>query len=235
MNKALWIKVVRLFGAVALVFGGVFLSVGGINATRAFLGSDEYLLSGYSVFVIYEESLQGHNIELVTSPGVNTHITVHAVAKSIQKHWRSRDLQFIVQDPTTSRQFMALDLSRSDYWGEVLESREQSEPVEVSIEWNVPTEIAVGDRLSGNLSGTIEYPVVAGAGFRTATRDLNLPINITIVSEAELVQSIRSEDLSSVKILALIATPLLLIAVVIFYFTDRRHGTKSSKMNISSH
>ena len=234
MNKALGIKIARLFGAVALVLGGIFLSVGGINVARALLGSDEYLLSRYSVFIVYDEALQGLNTELATSPGVNTHITVYAIARSIQKHWRSGDLQFVVQDPTTSRRLVALDLSRSDHWGEVLASTEQSEPIEVSIEWSVPIETAVGERLSGILAGSIEYPVVAGAGFRTATRDLNLPISIMIVSKAELVKSIRGEDLSGVKVLALVAAPLLLMAAAIFFFTDRRRGTKSGKMNASS-
>ena len=220
MNKEMGIKLLRLCAWVMLIIGGTCLFIVILAAYKSFLSSDKNLLSNYNVSIDYEEFLQGKNIGLITSPGVDTQITVY-MAESIQKHWRSNDLQFIVQDPTTSRQSLRIDLSKSDYWGEVLRSEELSEPVEVSFDWNVPTEIGIGTRLSGVLSGTIEYPVTDGAGLRTQIRDLNLPISIAIVSEAELVENQRSEFLNIAKYLSLMGIPFTLIALLIFYFTNR--------------
>ena len=226
MNKEMGIKLLRLFAWVVLIIGGTCLFIVILAAYKAFLSSDKNLLSTYNVSIDYEEFLQGNNIDLITSPGVDTHTTVY-MAKSIQKHWRSNDLQFIVQDPVISTQLLRIDLSKSDYWGEVLRSEELSEPVEVSFEWNVPTEIGIGTILSGVLSGKIEYPITDGAGFRTQIRDLNLPISIAIVSEAELVENQRSEFLNIAKYLTLMGIPLILIALLIFYFTN--HNTVRSR------
>jgi hypothetical protein len=226
MNKEMGIKLLRLFAWVVFIIGGTCLFIVILAANKAFLSSDKNLMSNYKVRIDYEEFLQGKTIELVTSPGVDTQITVY-MAESIQKHWRSNDLLFIVQDPTISRQSLRIDLSKSDYWGEVLRSEELSEPVEVSFEWNVPTEIGIGTILSGVLSGKIEYPVTDGAGFRTQIRDLNLPISIAIVSEAELMENQRSEFLNIAKYLTLMGIPLILIALLIFYFTN--HNTVRSR------
>lgn len=226
MNKEMGIKLLRLFAWVVLIIGGTCLFIVILAAYKSFFSSDKNLLSNYNVSIDYEEFLQGKTIELITSPGVDTQITVY-MAESIQKHWRSNDLQFIVQGPTISTQLLRIDLSKSDYWGEVLTSEELNEPVEVSFEWNVPLEIGIGTILSGVLSGKIEYPVTDGAGFRTQIRDLNLPISIVIVSEADLVENQRSEFLNIAKYLTLMGIPLTIIALLIFYFTN--HNTLRSR------
>lgn len=96
--------------------------------------SDYYIRN---VRIDYEEFLQGITIDLIVSLGLNTQITIY-MAKSIQKHWRSNDLQFIVHDPAYSSQLLQLDLRKSDYWGEVLRSEELSEPADVTFDWYIP-------------------------------------------------------------------------------------------------
>jgi hypothetical protein len=140
MNKEVRIKLLRLCGWIVLFIGGTCLFMDVWVAYKAFIASNKNLLNNYKVSIDYEEFLQGDNIELITSPGVDTHITVN-MAKSIQMHWRSNDLQFIVQDSAISLQLVQIDLSKSDYWGEVLKSEELSEPVEVSLDWNVPMKL----------------------------------------------------------------------------------------------
>ncbi len=132
MNKEMGIKLLRLCASVLLFIGGSCLYFVISPAYNAFLASDKNLLSDYNERIDYEEFLQGKNIELITSPGIDIQITIE-LAESIQKHWRSNDLQFIVQDPTISRQSLRIDLGKSDYWGEVLRSEELCEPVEVSL------------------------------------------------------------------------------------------------------
>jgi hypothetical protein len=234
MEREMWLKLLRFVGTVALIIGGLCLFIVVLTATRAFLGSGEDLLSRYFVSIDYEEFLQGHNVVLTTSPGVDAHITVY-VAKSIQKHWRSDDLRFVVQDPTTSRQLVHMDLSRTDDWGKVLRASEMSEPVGVAFDLVLPPEIAIGSKLAGVFSGTIYYPVVEGAGFRTQMRKVTLPINIAIVTEEELVGSIRSDFLKYAKILAAVAAPFTLIGLAVRYFTVPRRGAKASEPHVPSH
>jgi hypothetical protein len=205
-----------------------------LTATRALLGSGEDLLSRYFVNISYDEFLQGHDVELNASPGVDAHVTVY-LAKSIQKHWRSSDLQFVVQDPATSRQVVQMDLSRADDWGNVLRASEMNEAAEVAFDLVLPPGIAIGNRLSGVLSGTIYYPVVEGAGFRTQARKVDLPINIAIVPEAELAASIRSDFLKYAKIMAAIAAPFTLMGLAARYFTDPRRGARAREPHIPSH
>ena len=103
---------------VALIIGGLRLFIVVLTATRTPLESNADLLSRHFVSIDCERFLYGHKVELIASPGADAHVAAYA-AESIQKHWNSDHLQFIVQDLATSRQLAHMDLSRVDNWEKV--------------------------------------------------------------------------------------------------------------------
>lgn len=221
INKNL-MEFLRFFGVCALLISGLMLFIAGISVARALLKSDEEILSRYSVIINFSDFRQGKSIELVTSPGVATHVTIN-LAKSIQGHWKSDNLKFVIEDPITSRQLEQKNLKRSDYWGDALRAVDTSEPVSVFFDLVVPTDISIGGRISGVLSGTINYPsAVAGYSFQNKTLKLNMPINIMTVPKLEIVRKERGFLLNVSKLLLLIMTPFFLLGSIILYFTNRK-------------
>ena len=216
------VKFLRFIGRCAMTLGGLCLLIIGFIVGRVFLASNETILSTYFVDLVYDEYQDSAVAELITAPGVKIRVSI-LCGKSIQSHWRSDDLQFVVEDPATARQLERIDLSRDDEWGEALKSEELGEDILIIFEWAAVEDVQVGSRLSGVFSGNIEYPTPEGGNnYRNQFRQLELPIEIIIVSEAELVESFQLYLLNVAKTVSFITIPLLLIGALSLFLTRRR-------------
>jgi len=224
MDKQLWIQIVRLFAWVALILGGLMMFVTVLLAANFLVGSDEHVLDRHYISIDYDDYLDDKPIEVVTAPGVTAHMSV-IVAESIQKHWRSDDLQFVVLDPASDRELAVMDLSRSDHWGQVLQAKEMSEPVVVNIDWMAPSDLAIGSTLRGRLTGSVNYPAVAGASFASRLRRLDMTVPIRVVTADELAKEIRSDMLNIGMYLGMAGAALSGIGWAILHFTDPRRRT----------
>lgn len=230
--KEIWLKIWKFIWYFVLAIGAGLLLVTVMLSWRVFIASGQNLLTNYIVSINYDEAVKAGMVEILTAPGVDTHLRVN-VAESIQEHWRSGDLQFILQDAGAARQLVQLDLSKSDRWGEVLQVKELSEPVTVTFNFILPAETATGNRLPGLLSGRIEYPVSEPGGFRTQMKTLYLPIEVVVLTSAELVKQERSDNLDMIKKLGPIALGLILAPVMVLYLTNRR--SKISRSHFVGH
>ncbi len=214
----------RFIGGSLLVVGGTLLMVALLALGKSTSGSDEVVLDSAFSHLRYDDFQSGQYIELQAAPGIPSNISFDLV-QSIQGHWRSDDLRFLVRYPDGSRPEEVLSLARSDDWGDALVVKEKDSLVSADCSWTPPADLDPGMQLEGWLLGEIVYPdAVPGGTFQNKHLSIELSFPIHMVSKDILVQNQRNFLSGSFKLLLLIAGPIALLGALLLVFDSQREN-----------
>jgi hypothetical protein len=169
-----------------LVIISVIFFIGSIGSLGGIFSSHAYPTAGLDI-------TNSQSLELYGAPGLSVEFSAHA-GKSIKGYWAAPDgLTLEIKTAVSTSPVIVGGVPPTPKnWGDSISIKpgESEHPFEITGTFLLTPLVGIGETLEGTLKGELIYPVSAMRGFVDLTDNINIPVNIHVISKGDFREKI---------------------------------------------
>jgi len=201
--------------------GGFLLAIIAFAAIYvAFNANDSVLIQSYVQQLSFSEIKQNEVFSIYAAPGNITNLKVN-IARSIKGLWCSEGISLAIKDLQDGTVLTSEQIVREKNWQEVTQHSllERSDPVQIDVKFQIPSDVKPGTDLSGFITGQVTYPSKKiNEKQKDVTQVVSIALKVIVISPEELAAKVRN----TAKITIWVTSPISLAMIIFFVIYNKK-------------